>query len=92
MAALLSINLENARFDPEGEFDRPGDIVHTAAMTRGQKLAALERWWQQVQQRIAATSEGMSPNGYSSEDLKLLDAIKAARVELTAPGEEEPRR
>jgi len=78
MSAVLTTNLENARFEPESEFDDPRQLIECAALTRGQKVAALHRWALLVQERLDATNEGMAPNGHSAEDLAILESINLA--------------
>jgi hypothetical protein len=83
MSVVLKINLDAARFNPEGEFETPHDLAVSIGLTRGQKIASLDRWSQSVQQRLAATSEGMPPKGTTDHDTRLIQAIDAAHAELT---------
>lgn len=79
---ILSIKTDVARFDPEREFGTPQMLVESPGLTRGQKIASLERWAQQVQDELAATSEGMSnapPPGHGAE---MLEKINTAIAEL----------
>jgi hypothetical protein len=90
MTVLLKINPDVARFNPEAEFDSPQDLVTSNGLTRGQKLAALERWYQAVERRLAATNEGMPPSGTTSYDAQLLEDIDNSRIQLSRPATTKP--
>ncbi|KAB2849166.1 MAG: hypothetical protein F9K44_08760 [Hyphomicrobiaceae bacterium] len=77
MAELLSINTKRALDDPEAEFDTPAAIVSTLGLTRGQKIAALDKWRFIVQRRLDSSSEGMAGRveGMQSGDAELLRRI-----------------
>lgn len=90
MAEILRIDTEKARLDPESVFAHPDALVQELALTRGQKLAALDRWALQIERRLLATSEGMPGNGTSDVDLALLNAIAAAREALQQPASSTP--
>ena len=59
MSLIMTVNVEKARLDPEAVFAQPLEIVYETSLTRGQKIAALERWKQELQDRIQATGEGL---------------------------------
>jgi hypothetical protein len=61
MTEIVNLNSEKARLEPDTVFVSPLDIVAEPGLTRGQKTAALKRWEQTLQDRLRATSEGMSP-------------------------------
>lgn len=82
MAEIVKIDSEKARFDPESVFARPSLVAEEAGLTRGQKIATLERWEQQVLDRLAATSEGMPANDTSAHEADLLAEIKATLADL----------
>ena len=82
MSVVLKINVKVARLNPEAEFETPHDLSASLGLTRGQKLATLDRWYQSVQRRMEATNEGMSPEGTTDHDTLLLAAIDAAQAEL----------
>lgn len=88
MSELLSINPQAAKFDPAAEFDTPADLIASSGLTRGQKIAALERWAQQILDRLAATSEGMATQQTSGADTARLDDVNAAIAELKQKTEE----
>lgn len=88
MPEILSINPQAAKFDPAAEFGSPADLAATSGLTRGQKIAALERWAQQILDRLAATSEGMATRATSGADTARLDEVNAAIAELKQKTEE----
>ena len=73
---------DEARYNPESEFEHPRDLANAVGLTRGEKLAALDRWEFQVERRLAAASEGMPTWGRASADLKLLEDIRLVRQTL----------
>jgi hypothetical protein len=82
MSVILTINVEASRLNPEAEFETPGDLAVSLGLTRGQKIATLDRWYQSVQLRMAAGNEGMPPGESADRDTLLLASINAARTEL----------
>lgn len=89
MAEIVKIDSEKARFDPESVFSRPRLVAEEAALTRGQKIATLERWEKQVLERLAATSEGMPANDSSAHEADLLAEIKHTLAGLQDESAEE---
>jgi hypothetical protein len=51
-------------------------------LTRGEKIATLERWRLEILRQLDAANEGMRTHGRSSKQAKLLDEIEAARQHL----------
>lgn len=84
MAEISRINMHAARFDPEREFGTPDKLAAAVAMTRGQKIAALERWSRQVLDRLNASSEGMPTHRTSTRDIELSEQIQATLAGLKA--------
>jgi hypothetical protein len=82
MSTISRIKPEEARYNPESEFGHPSRLLESVAMTRGQKIAALDRWEFELQRRIDAVSEGMPTNDVGSEELELLEAVRQARETL----------
>ncbi len=86
MTTIMHIDIDAARHDPAGNFERPMDIVGEPGLTRGQKLAALQRWADSIQDQLTATAEGMrSPPGMSSENIATLEEITDAIALLQVP-------
>lgn len=82
MSEILHVDMDAARFDPEKAFGEPAKLVESIALTRGQKIAALERWSQQVLDRMKASGEGMPTQRRSGDDVGLLDQLRAAIATL----------
>ena len=79
MGSIMSINTEKARLEPEAIFDVPGAVVEEPGLTRGQKIAALERWRATLLDRIRATGEGMAPApGDTANEAATLEEISRA--------------
>jgi hypothetical protein len=87
MTVITRINTQEARFNPEAVFDGPEQLLEEVALTRGQKVAALEQWAKSVELRLDASAEGMPPSGHESDDAELLRRIRIVEDKLLA---EEP--
>jgi hypothetical protein len=83
MSTPKSLNRDSAKQNPESVFSSPIDIVAEPLLTRGEKLATLERWRQNLFQQLHASGEGMRTQGYSSEHVKTLDLIEQANYAMT---------
>lgn len=77
------LDRETAKQEPEAAFERPLEIVDEKLLTRGEKLATLERWRQNILEQLKATGEGMPPDGASAERTGVLEEIEEARRRLT---------
>ncbi len=87
MSEIMNLNTDKARLEPDTVFDRPLDIVSETGLTRGQKIAALERWSQALQDRIRATGEGMAPPaGQTAEEAAMIEEIGKALEQLRDNG------
>jgi hypothetical protein len=82
VTTLSHIDTEAARLAPDVVFHSPDHLAAEPALTRGQKIAALDRWASDVKARLAAGSEGMPTNGRAPDDVQLLEKIAAARKSL----------
>lgn len=78
MPEIVRISMDLARYEPGRAFGTPDKLVSTMTLTRGQKIAALERWWMQIQDQIKASGEGMPANQWTEIDLELLEQIRLA--------------
>jgi hypothetical protein len=87
MTEIMNIDMHKATTDPEAVFDEPIDVVEQVGLTRGQKIATLERWAFSVRARIDALSEGMMnhPDGAYIRDVELVRVIEKAVEELRQP-------
>lgn len=83
MVEISCVNAGQARNDPASEFKDPHEIVESKGLTRGQKLEALKRWLFDVERRLASDAEGMGPPRTESDELKLIEEIKAAQQALS---------
>jgi len=78
-----SLNRGAAKQNPETAFASPMDIVAECKLTRGEKVATLNRWRQSLIERIGASDDGMRTRGHSSEQAQTLDLIEQAKQLLT---------
>lgn len=81
MSQVARLSTSEAKANPERFFALPGDLVDEVMLTRGEKLATLERWRLNVLQELAAASEGMATRGVSRQ-AQILDEIESARARL----------
>ena len=82
MPEIARLAKDAAKLNPEQHFPSPGAIVGEVMLTRGEKLATLERWRLNILQQLAAANEGMTTQGYSGESARLLGEIEDARRNL----------
>ncbi|MDO9383934.1 MAG: hypothetical protein Q7T86_13845 [Hyphomicrobiaceae bacterium] len=83
MSQVARLVTSEAKSNPERFFSLPGDLVDEVMLTRGEKLATLERWRMHVLQELAAASEGMQTHGVGRQ-AQLLDEIETARLRLSS--------
>ena len=82
MVATRLLNRDSAKQNPEGAFSHPFEIVEEQLLTRGEKIATLNRWRQSVLEELRAAGEGMRTFGVSPRRVHLLEQIEAARNQL----------
>ena len=85
MPEIGQINRTNAKLNPGQVFESPEAIVGEVMMTRGEKLATLERWAQTTVDEMNASSEGMRTGGMADGLVQRLDAITRAMKLLKTP-------
>ena len=87
MTEIMNIDMQKAITDPEAGFGSPTEAVEQIGLTRGQKIATLEKWSFSVRARIDALSEGMlnHPHGEYTRDIELVRTIEKAIEELNHP-------
>jgi hypothetical protein len=73
-----------AKRNPESVFESPLEIVNEVLLTKGEKLATLERWRLSILGQLDASNEGMATRGYSSQQLIILEAIGEAKARLNS--------
>ena len=72
-----------AKQNPEGALRSPFEIVGEKLLTKGEKIATLNRWRQSLLRELDASSEGMHTHGVSVERARLLEQVEAARSQLS---------
>lgn len=82
MAEIARLQRDDAKHDPRQFFDSPDDIVAEMMLTRGEKLATLDRWRTMILQEMAAAAEGMRTHGFTGSHVRELDEIEKARTAL----------
>jgi hypothetical protein len=85
------LDREAAKRQPEMAFERPLEILDAQLLTKGEKLATLERWRQTILEQLRATSEGMPADGTSGGRTAVLDEIEEAKRRLTERKRDHPR-
>jgi hypothetical protein len=89
MTEVRALNREAAKQQPEFAFQTPLDIVNEVLLTKGEKLATLDRWRSSILGELDASNEGMATRGYTSRQLKVLEAIEDAKARLNGCPETE---
>ena len=84
MSVNEKLNRTLAKVEPGSVFSSPLEIVEARLLTRGEKLATLERWRKTVLSEVDAANEGMPTYRASARYLALLENIEQARKSLTA--------
>lgn len=82
MSVISRIDPVQAKLDPERAFASPDEILDHAGMTRAQKISAIGAWRFAIEQRLAASSEGMQAEGANDKDVRLLEAVMAVEAAL----------
>jgi hypothetical protein len=83
MTENKALDREAAKQQPETVFDRPLEIVDQQLLTKGEKLATLERWRQTILEQARAMSGGMATDGNTAKQTGVLDEIEEARRRIT---------
>ena len=79
MSIVVKLNANQARLDPEAVFSDPSQVIAASGLTRGQKIATLDRWKQMLLERMRATTEGMAPvAGGTAEEAATVERISKA--------------
>ena len=71
---VSQLNRSLAKQDPEGTFESPLGIVNEMMLTRGEKLATLDRWRLAILEQLVAQGE--------AKRAQLLGEIEEARTRL----------
>jgi hypothetical protein len=84
MTLIARFNSHAAKTAPESVFASPAELAEHSMLTRGEKIATLERWRVKVLHELAAAGEGMHTRGVSSRHVDLLADIDNARKSLVS--------
>ncbi len=79
MSTIMHIDTTKATSDPEGVFGHPAELAHHIGLTRGQKIAALERWALALRERLARPGD--------VEAVALLPEVEHTIAELRKEGD-----
>jgi hypothetical protein len=71
MTEVRALNRDFAKQQPESVFESPIEIVNENLLTKGEKLATLNRWRRSIFAELDGSNEGMAAVGYASEQLKV---------------------
>jgi hypothetical protein len=82
MTEVCALNRDTAKQQPESVFESPLEIVDEILLTKGEKLATLNRWQRSILGELDASNEGMATRGYASEQLTALGEIDEAKARL----------
>ncbi len=85
MAEIARLDRSKAKFNPRDTFADPSGIVSEVMLTRGEKIAALECWRQDLLKELSATSEGMQTHGVSDRLARELRNVEIALRDVAEP-------
>lgn len=85
MSEIGSIKPSVAKHDPASVYASPLEIVGEVMLTRGEKIATLDRWRQTVMQQMAAADDGMRTQGVADALASTLADIGKALAQLQTP-------
>jgi len=88
MPTLRTLDRDVEKQHPENVFESPLEIINEVLLTKGEKLATLERWRSSVLGQLDASNEGMPTRGYSNRQLVVLEAIEEAKGRLNSQEQE----
>jgi hypothetical protein len=89
MTEVRALNRDAAKQQPESVFESPLQIVNEILLTKGEKLATLNRWRRSIFGELDASNEGMATRGYAREQLTVLEEIEEAKACLKSRREPE---
>jgi hypothetical protein len=82
MSLIADLPREKAKYNPDAVFDCPDDVVREILMTRGEKIATLKRWRDDVLSQLRAGDEGMNTRRTSAAHADTLNDIEIALAAL----------
>ncbi|MEZ5850411.1 MAG: hypothetical protein R3D68_07155 [Hyphomicrobiaceae bacterium] len=77
MSQIARLPRDAAKYNPAAVFASPQEVVDEVLMTRGEKMATLERWRIDVLLQLSASDDGMRTyrqSGVLSRTLQKIDA------------------
>lgn len=75
MTAIAKLDRNRAKYAPSEAFAAPEEIFEAVLMTRGEKLAALQRWRREICHEMSASTDGMNTCGVSDLLIRRLHRI-----------------
>lgn len=84
MSEVSKLPRGEAKLDPGSVFDSPAEVVAEVLMTRGEKIATLKRWRDEVISQLRAADEGMQTRPASAAQAELLRKIETALADLSS--------
>jgi hypothetical protein len=78
MNEVRALNRDAAKQQPESVFENPLEIVSKILLTKGEKLARLNRWRRSILDEL----DGMAARRYAREQLTVLEEIEEAKARL----------
>jgi hypothetical protein len=84
MSNARPLNRLQAKQNPESVFRSPFEIVEEKLLTKGEKVATLNRWRQSLLEELNASGEGMRTHGIASDRARLLQHVEEAKNRLTS--------
>lgn len=81
-AEISKIDRDSAKLNPEAYFDHPQELIDEVGLTKGEKIATLERWAHSVSRRLDSGNEGMPTHGTEPRDSRLLRQLELVKHKL----------
>jgi hypothetical protein len=81
-----SIDLDQAKLDPQSVFHSPRDVLVAQGLSQEDKKAILDRWAADADALLRATEEGMPPSDNRRSPAELLRAVHEALETLETSG------
>jgi hypothetical protein len=85
MSEVSKLSRAEAKRNPGAAFSSPAEVVDEILMTRGEKIATLKRWRDEIVAQLRAADDGMQTRRTSVAQAELLQKIEAALADLTEP-------
>ena len=82
MNEVRALNRDAAKQQPERVFENPLEIVSEILLTKGEKLATLNRRRRSILGELDVSDEGMAARGSVREQLTVLEEIEKAKARL----------